>query len=554
MPVFDWTGRRTAWAVGLLLTLLCLVLPTRNSTVDAWAYAAQVRYGHDLLLPHHLWHSCAGWLWLRLLHALGRWPDALAALKALNALAYGAVLAVLGCLLRRLGGPLASVAAWLLAVGSCWGLLRYATENETYVLPLLAAVLASAAWVRATAKQAANSSTDNAGHQKSSIKPLGCWVLAGAAAALAGLLHQVMIWWWLGLLLGTLWGPKIGPRRTWRPAAAAWYALPGLVAWPLAYAGALPTWGLPLRPTALLHFVLHDYYTGAAGEHHVTHGFLLTTINIFRTLGQLHGYLLPLLRRWPALLLVPLAAVSLAAYAGWLALRQQRQPVATRAVAPALNTALPYSEFGLSSSMPGAMRHAAATHGLIFGLQLVFAALSDGNAEFMVMLPVLGAIAVLNSCRVRQLPGAAVAAGGAALLAWNVAFGLLPLHFLTLQDTAPLHRLLATQPQARLLLTDGNLLLNQHFYRTGQAAPPPQVLPGPARLLRHGPAAARAALDSVRRAGHPIYTDLTANSHPLDRAQIAYSTENESLILGLPVHPTDSTRTFYGWYRVFLIR
>ena len=147
----------------------------------------------------------------------------------------------------------------------------------------------------------------------------------------------------------------------------------------------VPTWGLPLTPTALLHFVLHDYYTGTAGEHHVAHGFLLTVINIIRTLGQLHGYLLPLLRRWPALLLVPLAAVSLVAHAGWLALRQQRQslqPVATRAVASTSNIVLPYSEFSLSSSLPGAMRHAAATHGLIFGLQLAFAALSDGNAEF----------------------------------------------------------------------------------------------------------------------------------------------------------------------------
>jgi len=162
MPVFgekfgwvDWRGRRATAAVVGLLTALCLALPTHNSTVDAWAYAAQVRYGHELLLPHHLWHNGAGWAWLHLLHALGLRPDTLAALKGLNALAYGAVLAVLGHLLRRLGGPALPVAAGVLAVGSCWGLLRFATENETYILPLLAAVLASAAWVRAEAAAAA---------------------------------------------------------------------------------------------------------------------------------------------------------------------------------------------------------------------------------------------------------------------------------------------------------------------------------------------------------------------------------------------------------------
>ena len=83
----DWTSRRASAAVVGLLTALCLALPTRNSTADAWAYAAQVRYGHELLLPHHLWHSGVGWAWMQLLRGLGWWPDTLAALKVLNALA-----------------------------------------------------------------------------------------------------------------------------------------------------------------------------------------------------------------------------------------------------------------------------------------------------------------------------------------------------------------------------------------------------------------------------------------------------------------------------------
>ena len=521
-------------------------MPTRNSTADAWAYAAQVRYGHELLLPHHLWHSGIGWGWLQFLHGLGLRPDTLAALKGLNALAYGAVLAVLGHLLRRLGGPAAPVAAWLLAVGSCWGLLRFATENETYILPLLAALLASAAWVRATAEPAPGTSASGANPASSGPNPRGRWLLAGAAAALAGLLHQVLVCWWLGLLLGAVWGPKTGPLRLLRPlrplrpAAAAWFALPALLAWPLAYAGALPAWGLPLTPPALLHFVLHDYYTGTAGPPHAANALLLTVINLLRTFGQLHGYLGPLLRRWPALLLVPLAAAGLVAYAGARALRHQRRvlPLAASRSAPA----------------PRFLAHVGATHGLIFALQLAFAALANGNAEFMVMLPVLAAVAALSYGPARLLSGAAVAAGGTALLAWNVAFGLLPLHFLSLQNLAPLHRLLAARPQARLLLADANLLLNQHFYRTGQATPPPQVLPGPARLLRRGPAAALAFVDSVRRAGHPLYTDLGNAPAPLDRARLAYGGGAGNVLRGLPTCPADSGRTFYGWYRVYLVR
>jgi len=276
----------------------------------------------------------------------------------------------------------------------------------------------------------------------------------------------------------------------------------------------------------------------------VAHGVLLTGINLVRTLAQLHGYLLPLLRRWPALGLVPLAGVMLLIYA----LREVRKARARAAVAGFDPVAGP----GRAQAPPG--RRVAAVHGLIFGLQLAFAALADGNAEFMVMLPVLAALVLATSGWARAVPGPALAALGGALLLWNVAFGLLPLRFLVMQNLAPLHRLLATQPRARLLLADANLLLNQHFYRTGHPARPPQVLPGAARLLRRGPASARAFLDSVRRAGHAVYTDLGNAAGPFDRAQLAYGAGDAELLRGLPVLPIDSGRTFSGWYRVFLVR
>ena len=40
-----------------MLTGLCLLLPTSNSTPDAWYYAACVRHGHELLLPYHLLYN-----------------------------------------------------------------------------------------------------------------------------------------------------------------------------------------------------------------------------------------------------------------------------------------------------------------------------------------------------------------------------------------------------------------------------------------------------------------------------------------------------------------
>ena len=531
-PASFWARRRTQWAVAGAVAALCAALPTRNSTADAWAYAAQVRYGHELLLPHHLWHSAAGWAWVHALGALGRHPDALAALKLLNALAAGALLAALGGLLRRVGGAAAPVAAWLLAVGGSFGLLRFATENETYVLPLLASVLASAAWARALDAPAG----------RARVRLL---LLAGTWAAVGALLHQVHFWWWLGLLAGSWWGPPAGRAAAAAAAPAAggapwrralWFGLPAALLWPLAYAAALPAWGLPLTPDALWHFGLHDYYSGTAGHGPLGHGLLLTGIGLVRTLGQVHGYLGPLLRRWPALALVAAGCAALGFYALATARRARRtEPLPVRPTPTG--------------------RRAAAVHALIFGLQLAFAAVSDGNAEFMVMLPALAAVVAVGTGGARW-PGRAVAAAGGALLAWNLAFGLLPLHFLVFQNTAPLLACLRARPRARLLLADPNLLLNQWYYQTGRPAPPPQVLPAPARLVQRlgGPGPARAWLNAQRQAGHPVYTDLVGNDRPFDRARLTTGAADAALVAGLAAVKMDSAATFFGPYYLSELR
>ena len=195
------SARLPAAVVAALLTALCLALPTRNPTGDAWYYAACARWGHELAQPHHLLYNGVGWLWLRLVGATGPAPAGLLALpwlQALNALAYGGCLLALAPLLRRAGARPAAVPAWLLLVGSTFGMLRFAVENEAYIQPLLLALLASLAWARGTARalrqEAANELKAGwpAGRRVGSAPP---WLLlAGLLAALACLLHQMLVW------------------------------------------------------------------------------------------------------------------------------------------------------------------------------------------------------------------------------------------------------------------------------------------------------------------------------------------------------------------------
>ncbi|WP_133257257.1 hypothetical protein [Hymenobacter edaphi] len=495
-----FSAARREWALILVLTLLCLLLPTRNSTADAWYYAACVRYGHDLLLPHHLLHNAAGWLWLQLLRPLH--PEVISALLALNALAYGGTLLGLRQLLRRLTGSDALRLALLAAAGSSFGLLRFATENETYVLPLLLSVGGSVAWLR---------------HLRTGALP--ALLTAGLLAAGACLLHQLQAWWWLGLLIGTA---LFSPRR----GALLWFAAPALLV-PLTYALALDYWHLPRTAESLVRFALHDFLSGSAGAPaSLPQAALLTGANVVRTFAQIHGSTLALLRQLPGLAVVPVLGLAGVAWA-WL--RRARHPEAPRGT-------------GLPPVLGQAVRR---THGLILLLHLGFAAWASGNAEFMVMLPVLLALLLTAAPPTLARP---LTAAAAALLAWNLAFGLVPSHRLDFTNLPPLLRRVRQEPNTWFLLDNHNLALNQLHYLTGRDGAP-NVLPAPdlLRQKRHWtPAQLQQWLRSQQQAGRRLSTDALGGPRLLDRASLLRGAEAAELLRGFRPVVRDTFPTFFG--------
>ena len=521
--------KRREWAVIVGLTLLCLLLPTQNSTADAWYYAACVRHGHELLLPHHLLYNVVGWLWMKVLPAS---IDTLAALKALNALAYGGVLLVLRSLLRRVGSKAAPVAAWLLLVGSSFGMLRFATENETYILPLLCSLLASR-----SAGRAATGETGRRG-----------WLWAGAWAAGAALLHQVHAFWGLGLGLGILlfrFGvnsetDSLGGR--WR--AAGLFALPTLLLVPLAYAAALPGWQLPLTLSNWWHFAFRDLYAGQTGAVPSGATLLLAGISLVRTFGQVHGTTLALLRQ-PALAGVGLLCLGAGVWALlelWQA-RQRPRPAAvlTTPATPAAPAA------PVAAAEDG--RWFGRTHWLVLALQLACAVWAAGNAEFMVMVPALLALLLVR----HRWPARPLYLAGAALLGWNLSFGLLPAHRLRLTpDIAPLLTRIQREPGTYWLLTNPNLALNQLHYHTGQAVGPATIWPAPAQLARRRAWSVgrfRSWLAVRRAAGQRVYTDALGGARLLDRAELTQGGADappQALLAGYELVRVDSLFTSFG--------
>ncbi len=473
------------------LTLLVLLLPTANSTLDAWYYAACVRWQHDLLLPHHLLYNPLGVLWTQILPA--DW-DVLAGLKGLNALLFGGILLALRPVLRASGGHEAPVAPLLLVVGASFGLLRFATENEAYLAPLFVSLLGSVAWCRWAQTQR-----------------LGWVALAGALTAGACLLHQIHVWWWLALGL-TTW--LAGRPLRWGAAFA--YVGPALIV-PLTYLIAAHHEGYPLTPNGLTTFIFHDYVVNGATPSAGLKSFLLTPINLIRTFGQVHGSGLALARAFP----VPVGAAVLLTLA--LLWRARRMWAGRRRVG---------GELAVSE------RLVARGHALVLVLHVAFAAINDGNAEFMVMVPPL--LAVLAAAW-GQWRKPALWAAGAALLVWNLTFGLLPQHFLTLNLSETLLTRIQAAPRAAFLLTDQHLPENQLTYRTGQFLWP-NLYPAPTLWTqRHHADAPRfhAWLDSLIRAtGQPAYTDALGAAPLTDRASLTAENHDDALL-----QPFTQTRT-----------
>ncbi|QNH61760.1 hypothetical protein [Hymenobacter sediminicola] len=512
-PVSVFRPARAEWTVVALLTAVALLLPTHNSTPDAWYYAACVRHGHELLLPHHLLYNAVGWLWMHLLPAS---VDTLAGLKVMNALAFGGCLLVLRDLLRRVGGPMAPVAGWLLVAGSSFGMLRFATENETYMLPLLLSLLASRSWWRGVSGQGGTQS----------------WVAAGAWSAAAALLHQIHAFWGVGLLLGILMS-----RQSGRWKFAGLYALPALLV-PVAYAAALPTWNLLFTPESLWRFIFYELYHGHAGATLSGRTLLLTAINLVRTFGQLHGTTLSLLQRWPALGAVGLLCIGVMVYAGWhwwkAKCKAEPAPLIVSAATPT----------GVAGR---AKQLFFKAHLLILVLQLACAAWAAGNAEFMVMLPSLLALLLIQ----RPWSSRPLVLAGTALLLWNLTFGLVPLRWLRLTNTASLLARTEQEATAWWLLSDPNLVLNQLHYRTGQPIGPPTILSGPALLVQQpgqSPEKFRAWLKARRAAGQRVYTDVLGGPQLLDRARLTQGGDEAHLRLlrGFQLVRTDSFPTFFG--------
>ncbi len=362
LPFFFLTG----------LFAVFFLLPNSNLTIDSWYYAACVKHQNDIFgNSHHVLYNYFGlqtWHFLNLIYPV----SAVKALLIMNAFA-ASISLILFIQIVKLGGySLSNAVIIAVLAASSFGFLRFATDAETYVLPIM--------WTFASAYAYLNSST------------LVNTFLAGVFAVLAICTHQLQIWWALALFI-----------HTWK------------------FSGRGIKHGLLLSATLLLTpiiyfqfyvlgrycnisfigFLLGQYSSGGAGIDVSISALILTFINIFRTFFQVHGQIGFLFSQY-----ITIASLVIVTFAGLIYLFfTKRQGI-------------------LKIEKKKSNQRTELLFLLTAIFILLFAFLSSGNAEFMAMLPFL--ILAFLAFRYQLKFDNAILIPALMLLVWNLSTGIIP--------------------------------------------------------------------------------------------------------------------------------
>ena len=253
------------WIVAGGFLLIYLLFPSHNSSIDSVAYAADMKYGEELFVPHHLFYNLTGFIFLQILHWVGINTDALATIKVLNAFAAFSCLLFFHFILKEMKLDPVVRSGYVFIAAASFGFWRFAVENEVYILPLLFSLASTLLYIRYF-------------HHKI-IKDL---VLAGLWGAIACLFHQIHFFWWFGMLAGLLFFDR-------KIKTVIYYFLPALLV-PLIYCLVIVFYhGISLSPFSFIHYIFSDYYSGKVVRHVGTENFVMEIISLARTFFQLHG-------------------------------------------------------------------------------------------------------------------------------------------------------------------------------------------------------------------------------------------------------------------------
>lgn len=400
------------------IALLYFCFPTNNSTLDAYAYAAYVKYNYYMFTPHHLLGNALIYILAKPLQWLGLNTDILRFSKGVNSMFQLLNLLIFYKILSLIQLKKAQKIMLVLLLAFSFSPWRYGTENETYILPITFSLLGSWFWLK------------NIYYNKQHYI-----LLAGLSAALACLFHQIHFFWWLGIGIGVYLSRK-------QFKSVSLYVLPALLV-PLSYILVLRFYEhQELSWYNLQHFVFHDFYQGNVDTNYSWKSLFFQVVSTVRTFVQVHPNIYFLIKT-NVIYILPLALALI-----WLTsmLWHIRKGIKIKRT---------------DYSVPKAFVN---IHLLILLLNYLFALFSQGNVEFMVMIPFLIALYVGVRFEIHQKYLVQIIG---LLLVWNFMYAILPNHIYNYYNDKVFVDYMIAHPEHTYVVKNMPAY-NQYAYMTGK--------------------------------------------------------------------------------------
>jgi len=406
--------------VFIVVSLMYFLFLTNNSSLDSYAYAGYVKYNHYLFTPHHLFSNAFIYLLIYPFKSLGIHINILLFSKIINSFFQIINLLIFYRILSFLKINEKEKLLYVLGLAFSFSLWRFATENETYIIPIAFSLLGSFYFLKNFEE-----------------KKVIYIFLSSLFGAISCLFHQIHFFWWFGILIGFYIYNK-------NAKTIFQYIIPALIV-PISYVLVLILYEKQdISIYNMIHFVFHDFFQGSVDTNFGWKGIFFQLLNSFRTFFQLHPNIYILIQKnW--IYILPII-ITLYLSVRLIGIVLKRESLTKKNNKLSLFTTI---------------------HLYIFIANYLFAFYNYGNIEFMVMLPYLLAliIAVKYSIHPKLL---SLLVG--ILFIWNFSFAIFPNHYYSYYNDEVLVDYIIANPKKTFLIKNATAL-NHYFYKTGIDSP-----------------------------------------------------------------------------------
>ncbi|MEA4935718.1 MAG: hypothetical protein VB102_03645 [Paludibacter sp.] len=464
--------------VFIIILVIYFLFPNSNLSVDSLGYGCSVKYGVDLFSAHHLLYNYFNHLIYNSIKTIFPLLDALRFMQFTNALFAVLCLIVLRRLILKQTNDNAKANVWTFFVGASFGVMRFAVEAETYIMPIFFSLISSSFYFKFL-------------RDKKTINIF----LSAIFVSLACLFHQIHLFWGIGLFIGLLMARKIKPLLVF---SATTLLVPFIYILVMIFYQKID-----FSAGNLVRFLGDYYYSNNANTDFGLINFIVTPITFFRTFFQVHGIVIDVLRLIPAFyLIIPVVLCFIILF-----IVKATKSIDFRKAK--------YKDYPFEF-----------THLFIFLLQFSFAFYSHGNSEFMVMLPFLIPIFVPVFI---EFDLKAIKYLGFAMLIWNFFFAIFPNNCFDYQNNRALLTIIKDNPDKVFILKERNIVVNQYYYEIGTEEYD--------RLIDNQN---KEAINKLSKEEKVIYTDVLTKHVPFNRANVTSPSDDNNLIFKRHISKIDS--------------